>query len=203
MKRLPILIAVAVVAAGIGAAAYYGVVVSDGGSAQAPTQRDIVNGKLKANGLPTLPSEDKQTARAATALVEPTWTPIATAVSSHCGPPGFEITDTPQYGSVADCHVYGTDWVAATSGDPANGVSGVLLILSCPQSDADCLIGSQTPVPMSAAVPTGWAAYPPPSVGSLKILRWVPPSTLVVVDSGAIYCFNVSTRQFRDGPACL
>jgi hypothetical protein len=195
MKRLPILIAVAVLAAGIAATAYYGLRDSGGTSAQAPTDLDRVNAKLKAHGQPTLPPEPTQTARAALAAAQPTATLPVDIPSPWCGPAGHEFTST-KYGEVRNCVLIGSHWLVVTLGDRQAGVRGVVGVLDCRDGDASCLQAAATPPANRQDVPSGWAVYESPFDGGLTLLGRPSPDVVELASSGGQICFSVETRSF-------
>jgi hypothetical protein len=164
----------------------------------AETRLDKVNEKRALHGLATFAPDEVDLSRPnifltpaeiATQTVGPSPTPWVPA----CGPQegGVDSRELIQtYGElITGCELFSNvDWLITTRGRP--GEPGVIAILSCPSTDAECLAGRPP------AFGTTWQIYPAPLAGAVKILLYYAPDDLVINNGGTQMCFSLRTRSY-------
>lgn len=193
MKRLPILIAAVVVAAGIGATAFYALRESGGTSAQAPDEVTSANQSLSHLGLPTLP--------AGSALLAPTTEPTTGAISDatahaiatetlggqhlRCGPVADRAgTIARNYGVIrTNCARVGDYLVVITDGDPISGARPALAVYQCDAGDEACRSNGEPRRPGT------WAVHE--LTGPWGPVELIPPDKIRVI-TGHI-CVELAT----------
>jgi hypothetical protein len=172
--------------------------------AGAKTPVDIANEKLILHGEPTLPpdtdlSKPRVLTYRATITPDPRSTPVPTTSPRTCGPrdgPRSAAQVLAPYGEVRlDCDLIGTQWVMTTLGDRHAGVTGVIAIYQCEETDAQCLGGGEP------AVAGEWLIFIPPNVAGVTVLAFHAPSILVINNLAQI-CFDLSSHTYDEDPGC-
>lgn len=172
-----------------------------GSDAQPPTRRDLINGKLAANGYPTVSEDEYGTSEAlvgatpersdgAAAPATATPEPFPTSCAGGAIAGGDEIIAS--YGSLGNCGVLGGYVVITTLGGPLGSGIG---IYECAPDDAECL-SKRAP-----AAPAEWRFYPSPDAGPVRILAFRPPTT-IVINEGAEMCFDFETLAYTSSGDC-
>jgi hypothetical protein len=174
----------------------------NGGSAQSPSRRDLINGKFAANGYPTIGTDEYATNEAVSTGAaggasrggQPGAIETPAPFPAGCGGPlvtgGQEIID--QYGPLGNCGVYGDFLVIATLGGNAGAGIGVY---ECATDDDSCHSKK------ISARSGQWSFVAAPRPSAVRILAFAPPTTLVISNGGQM-CFDLATSAFSDSSTC-
>jgi len=203
MKRLPILIAAVVVAAGIGATAFYALRDSGGTSAQSSDATQRANDNLSSVGAPTVPPDsnlmtppvsDPTVTAASDATLEAISTETLATQHLNCGPKADRTgVIARDYGAIRfNCLSMGPYWVVETTGDRQTQKPSVVAILECQRTDSACLAGGE---PAAAA---RWSTLTfPASIGALV---FVPPDKARSYVGGL--CISLASASLVQAEQC-
>jgi hypothetical protein len=161
-----------------------------------PEFLDDLNRRYAAHGEPTLPlgtdiSHGYPYDKTAEAIVDATdeARPTHPPGPLFCGPADARSGDiVMNHGPVrANCARYGDDWITTTSGDPSQGIPGILALYRCDGSDASCLSLGEP------RIPGKWQIYTAPTGEGVTIYSQSGPILLILPGQ---YCFDLTTRAW-------